>query len=98
MKVLIQDELKSYMHEHNHNIISLRLIHSDYNGSNIHEYRPSINYHEPADMDDFDEYDVDEFKVFVDKHVTPTNDTIEFTHDKLMGINFCNVEGVNLTM
>ena len=98
MKIILEEDLKNYLHEHKHHTLSLQLIHSDYNGSNLHVHQPNIHYSQPSNLDQFDEYLVDDFKVYVEKHIQAQEDTLKFTHQKLIGAHFCSVEGLKLNL
>ena len=96
MKVTIQNELNEYMHSHDHDTISLKLIHDDYSSGNVYSNHPRIRWHEPKHMENFDKYIVDDITVYVAKNVRACDDKLEFVHEKLLGIHRCHVKGLNL--
>ena len=96
MKILIQNDLKTYLDEHKHDTISLKLVHHDLSTGNIYTKVPEIKYHAPHDLDEFDDYDVDGIKIYVAKDIKAYDDTLEFVHEKLLGVHACHVKGLNL--
>lgn len=96
MKVIMNEDVKEYLKTHHHGEIVLKLLHTDGSTGNVYSRNPSISYHKPEKMDDFDVYEIDEFKVFIEKDVEAYDDTLEFVHEKLMGKNSCHVKGLKL--
>lgn len=96
MKIIINSELKEYLHSHEHNDIMLKLIHTDGSTGNVKSRNPEINYHIPKDMDNYNMYEIDDFKVYIAKDVEAYDDTLEFVHEKLMGKHACHVKGLKL--
>jgi len=96
MKVTIQKELSEYMHEHHRDTISLRLIHDDLSNGNINSNHPRIRWSEPKHTERFDRIEVDDITVYVEKDIKTNNDSLEFIHEKLLGVHRCHVRGLNL--
>lgn len=96
MKVTIQNELNEYMHSHDLNTISLRLIHDDYSAANIYSEHPRIRWEKPKHVERFDKYTIDDITVFVAKDIKAVDDTLELVHEKLLGIHRCHVKGLDL--
>lgn len=96
MKVTIQKELSDYMHEHKLNTISLRLIHDDLSNGNYYSNHPRIRWHEPKHMERYDKILVDGFSIYLEKDLHVKNDSIEFIHEKMLGIHRCHVRGLDL--
>lgn len=96
MKVTIQKELSDYMHEHNHNTISLRLIHDDLANGNLYSNHPRIRWSQPKHTERYDKIEVDDFTIYVEKDIKTNNDSLEFIDEQLFGIHRCHVRGLNL--
>lgn len=96
MKVLLSEDLKKYLHEHDHNVIVLKLLHTECCTGNINSRRPDVTYKEPHNPEDFETYTVDDFKVYIEKDVHAYGDTVEFIHESLLGKHSCHVKGLNL--
>ncbi len=96
MKILIQDELKAYLAEHEHDTITLKLVHNDLSTGNIYTKKPEIRYSPPHDLAEFDNYQVDSLNIYIAKDILAYEDTLEFVHEKLFGIHACHVKGLNL--
>ncbi len=96
LNIVLQDDLKTYLKQHHHTEISLRLIHNDYTTGNVYTEVPRIRFKEPRDIENFDAYTVDDVQVFVDKEVKANDDTIEFFEESMLGIHRCHVKGVRL--
>ncbi|MGB3366461.1 MAG: CC/Se motif family (seleno)protein [Acidaminobacteraceae bacterium] len=96
MKIIISSDAKEYLHSHKHNDIMLKLLHTDCCTGNINSRNPNISYHKPKRIDDFNMYEIDDFKFYIGKDVEAYDDTLEFVHEKLMGKNACHVKGLKL--
>lgn len=96
LNVVINDELRNYMKEHNHDTISLKVRHNDYSTGNINTLNPKIRLKEPNHKEKYDLYRIDEFKVFVEKDVVAEDETIEFVDEHVLGIHRCHVKGLKL--
>lgn len=96
MKVTIQKELSDYMHAHNHNTISLRLIHDDLSMGNLYSNHPRIRWSEPKHVERFNKYVIDDITVFIEKDIKTTDDALEFIHETMLGVHRCHVRGLNL--
>lgn len=96
MKIIMKSDVKDYLHSHNHNDIMLKLLHTDCCTGNVYSRNPNISYHVPKNMDSFNLYEIDDFKVYIAKDVEAYDDTLEFVHEKLMGKHACHVKGLKL--
>ena len=96
MKIILDDSVKSYLKEHHHHDMTLKLQISDCCTGNINSKRPDISFKEPKHLENFDEYDIDEFRVFVQKDIDAYDDTLTFTDSKLIFRHAPNVIGLNL--
>lgn len=96
MKVTIQKELSDYMHSHNHDTISLRLIHDDLANGNLYSNHPRIRWSQPKHTERYDKIEVDDFTIYVEKDIKTNNDSLEFIDEQLFGIHRCHVRGLNL--
>ena len=96
MKIIMNSDVKDYLKSHNHNEITLKLLHKDCCTGNVYSRNPDISYHKPDKTEDYDYYEIDDFKVFISKDVEAYDDTLEFVHEKLMGKHACHVKGLKL--
>lgn len=96
MKVTIQNELNEYMHSHHRDTITLQLIHDGYTTGNIYFKHPRIRLHGPKHAEKYEKFEVDDIIVFIEKNVKAEGDTLEFVHEKLLGIHRCHVKGLDL--
>lgn len=96
MNVNLEKELVDYMHTHDHDVITLKLVHdafSDYHYLSMH---PSIRYKRPKHEERFEKFEIGDITVYVEKHVKTTHDELTFVDEKLLGIHRCHVVGLDL--
>lgn len=98
MKITLQEELKTYLKEHNHDIITLKVDHVDASSLNLDSKVPVITHHAPHHMDNYDSYEIDGFKVFIEKGILLIDDQLNFILETLLGIHGCHVTGVKLDL
>lgn len=96
MKITLEDELKTYLKEHHHDALTLKVEHNGYSASNSNEVTPEITYHTPHDLEEYNSYTIDDVKVYVGKNVRAYNDQLDFVLETLLGIHGCTVKGLNL--
>jgi hypothetical protein len=96
LNVRVQDDLKTYLHTHHHDTISLRVRHNDYITGSINTLTPKIRFKDPTHKDRFDVYEVDGITVYVEKEIEAESDTLEFVDEHVMGIHRCHVKGIRL--
>lgn len=96
MNVTLQEALKNYLNEHNHTVITLKLVHNDYSSANMNSKMPAITFQAPDVLEDFDTQTVDGFTLYLEKGVVAYDNHLEFVLEKLLGINACHVKGLDL--
>lgn len=96
MNVTLQDALKHYLHEHNHSVIALKLIHNDYSSPNMNSKMPAITFQVPEDLEAFDTQKVDDITLYIEKGIVAYDNHLEFVLEKLLGISACHVKGLDL--
>lgn len=95
MKVQLEDQLVNYMHDHHHDILTLKLIHDTYGGTDVFTTHPSIRYKKPRHVEDFTTYHVDDITVYVSNEIKAKDETIKFIDEKMLGIHRCHVVGLD---
>lgn len=102
MRVMIENTLEKYMHEHHYDAICLELVTDELNPTghrtrqtNTKFRHPSVHYAKPRHLENFDEYLVDDINVYVQKNIQCDNDTLVFVKDKYTGSKKCTVKGIN---
>ncbi len=96
LNIVLQDSLKTYLKQHHHEEISLRIIRTDFTIGDMESLEPHVYLEAPQNMDDFDSYLVDGVKVYVEKMIEAFDDTIELFEDMFLGVHRCHVFGVKL--
>lgn len=98
MKVTLDQNLESFLREQHQDTISLELdMHVGHNNEFIlskpTEREPRLLFARPSQLDDYDEYHVDEFTVFVAKEVKADKEMLEIKDQVFNGVHTCFVKG-----
>lgn len=96
LNVVLQDSLKSYLKQHHHDEVSLRIIRTNFTIGDVDSLEPHVYLEAPQNLEDYDTYLVDGVKVYVEKKIEAYDDTIELFEDKVLGVHRCHVFGVKL--
>ena len=57
---------------------------------------PVVNFGDPKLIQQFDEYFIDDIKIYVNKYIQPRNDELTIKLDKFLGIKNISVSGVKI--
>jgi hypothetical protein len=96
LNVVLQDNLKTYLKQHHHDEVSLRIIRTNFTIGDVDSLEPHVYLEAPQNLEDYDTYLVDGVKVYVEKKIEAYDDTIELFEDKFLGVHRCHVFGVKL--
>lgn len=96
MNVIIDHDFEQYMHNHHHDILTLKLVTSGYSIGVSTSVEPKINYRKPRHEELYDKYIVDDITVYVAKNIKSFDGTIRFEDKKILGMHRCNIRGVKL--
>ena len=96
VKVKLDEKLIDYMHDHQKDVIMLKLINDDYSGYNFNTKHPRIRYHKPRHPENYDVYTVNDVTVYIEKDIETVDNNLLFTDDKIFGFHRCHVKGLEL--
>lgn len=93
MKVIIEDHLQEYMRTHNHKVITLRMKYVSSSSEPLRN-QPTFRYSPPKHPENFNEYQIGDIQVFIEKDIEPIGDVINLSDTKVAGFHKCLVSGV----
>lgn len=96
MKITIEEKVMNYLHEHHKQVITLNLEHSGYSGYDAHLKHPHVRFHQPRHTENFNQYQVDDITVYVEKDIPTIEDQLIFQDETLLGHHSCHVKGIDL--
>lgn len=95
MNVTLDQSLVDYMHKHHRNTISLAFVEEMTNFHNVLFTKyPLIKYKTPKHVERYDEYHVDDIRVYVSKEAETEGAKLEFHDHKRWGHHSCHVDGL----
>jgi len=94
MNIIISEQTKTYLKKKNINCLTLNMTSAG--GCCGSVYMPSVGYKEPAALNQYERYFVDNINVYIHKLVKAESEELKFIFKNFLALKYVDVEGIKL--